>query len=115
MDEKMNLNEFFNICEMTPQMTENKMKIVGYPSKDYVSKIKLSKAIEVRYENYGVLFSMIPDQDRLNYTMRTGIGFSGSPVIVKDENGQEKIVGIHTHRGMDQRYNSGLLFTPKII
>ena len=44
---------------------------------------------------------MVPDQDRFNYTMRTGVGFSGSPVMVQVEGGEYKIVGVHTHRGMD--------------
>ena len=34
--------------------------------------------------------------------MRTGIGFSGSPVLIEGQDKQFKIVGIHTHKGMNQ-------------
>jgi len=42
--------------------------------------------------------------------MPTEPGHSGSPIIAFRQNGLPYIVGIHTHRGHDPSYNSGVYF-----
>lgn len=43
--------------------------------------------------------------------MPTSPGFSGSPILKKDQNGSYHVIGIHTHRGRDDKANSGLYFS----
>ena len=69
----------------------------------------------MRSENYGRLFNTKPEKDIMNYTIRTGIGFSGSPVLVEDKDGGCKVVAIHTHKGMKKSHNSGLMLNEKIL
>mgnify|MGYP000221092816 CR=1 FL=1 len=54
------------------------------------------------------------ERNVINYTMKTGIGFSGSPILAKTENFDYKVVGIHTHKGVQKGFNSGLFFGKNI-
>jgi len=47
--------------------------------------------------------------------MQTEIGFSGSPIFAIDNQGNKVIVGIHTHAGISNYFNSGLYFNEDII
>ena len=40
-EEKMDLDEFFDFDELSIKMMKNKMKVVGYPSKNFVAKVRL--------------------------------------------------------------------------
>ena len=57
----------------------------------------------------------MPEQNIIHYTMKTGLGLSGSPVLVCKDNWEQKVVGIHTHRGADRSHNSGLYFSAEVI
>ena len=35
----------------------------------------------------------------INHTMKTSIGFSGSPIISRNKQGRLQVIGIHTHKG----------------
>jgi V8-like Glu-specific endopeptidase len=42
--------------------------------------------------------------------MPTKSGHSGSPIIAFNRDNKPYIIGIHTHRGLDSSYNSGIYF-----
>ena len=50
-----------------------------------------------------------------DYTVQTAVGMSGSTVLIEQADGSYKIVGIHTHRGLTSKYNSGLYFNGDMI
>ena len=47
--------------------------------------------------------------------MKTSIGFSGGPIISKNKQGGLQVIGIHTHKGLQSNYNSGLYFNKEIL
>ena len=51
----------------------------------------------------------------INHTMKTSIGFSGGPIISKNKQGGLQVIGIHTHKGLQSNYNSGLYFNKEIL
>ena len=61
----------------------------------------------------GKLFSI--DKNIINHTMKTSIGFSGSPIISRNNQGRLQVIGIHTHKGFSPEYNSGLYFNKEIL
>lgn len=47
--------------------------------------------------------------------MKTKVGCSGSPILTKDDKNQLYIVGIHTHKGREDDYNSGVYIGKHLI
>ena len=43
------------------------------------------------------------------------MGHSGSPILMKNKNGNQSVIGIHTHSGIEDNINSGLFFTRKML
>lgn len=50
----------------------------------------------------------------IHYCIPTSVGMSGSPILVCDGN-TYSAVGIHTHRGQEPGYNSGIYFDKEMI
>lgn len=50
----------------------------------------------------------------IHYRIPTSVGMSGSPILVCDGHNYYA-VGIHTHRGHEPGYNSGIYFDAEII
>lgn len=90
--------------------------VVGYPSKRYLSTLNIDEVEVKRTINKGSLYPKTDQSHIFHYTMQTGIGFSGGPIFVRDKyKDQFKIVGIHTHRGQSNDYNSGLKFNANLL
>ena len=52
----------------------------------------------------------------LKYDVHTDKGNSGGPLLIfDDEEGEWKVIGIHTHGNKDLSFNSGVYFTPEIV
>jgi hypothetical protein len=47
--------------------------------------------------------------------MKTAVGFSGGPILVKDAQGRHIVVGIHTHRGLVPGFNSGIFLSGELL
>jgi V8-like Glu-specific endopeptidase len=43
--------------------------------------------------------------------MKTEVGHSGSPILMRRREGEMVVVGIHTHRGVRKGVNLGVCFT----
>ena len=92
------------------------MRVIGYPSANYLSNINPFSVYLKRKESKGSFYISENKVDFIiDYTMETGVGMSGSPVMIQKQEGDFKIVGIHTHRGLTSSYNSGLYFNDEII
>lgn len=88
------------------------MYIVGYPSSEYYSKFNTEEVKAKRFIKAGKFHSINPDCNYIiNHTIvSTSIGCSGAPILIKDNFGKYRVIGMHTHRGFEDDYNSGIYF-----
>lgn len=78
--------------------------------------MRFDKAYVKRSELDGLpYFSKTQEKDNIiHYRVTTSVGMSGSPILVCDDKTYSAI-GIHTHRGQEPGYNSGIYFNAVMI
>lgn len=92
------------------------LTIIGYPSHKFRTCMRFDKAYVKRSELYGLPYlSKTQEKDNIvHYRIPTSVGMSGSPILVCDDKTYSAI-GIHTHRGQEPGYNSGIYFDAEMI
>ena len=80
------------------------MGIIGYPC---------NRSREARRQKSSGIIEEI-EGHVLNHSIPTKKGFSGSPLLVKEEGGSWIAVAIHTHR-VDNSLGVGIYFTPQLV
>ena len=51
----------------------------------------------------------------MNHNAMTQSGHSGSPILMPNAEGKYCVAGIHTHKGLDYRTNSGIYFNASML
>ena len=106
---------FFSVGNLSSPAEGYRKRIttIGYPTSHHNCTYELEKLKAERRHTCGRIKAI--EGNIIHHTASTKKGSSGSPLIVQSEEGEWKVIGIHTHKALGHSFNSGVYFTPELI